>query len=435
MDSIWNREEKTAAHPPLAGNLKTEVLVIGGGMAGVLCAYKLQQAGKQVILVEAEQLGSGITAGTTAVLTAQHDFLYQDMITRFGRETAKAYLQANLDAVKSFRELSKEIPCDFEDRPSIQFTTGAADRLRREVRTVNSLGYPATFQTDIPLPVSVTGAVVYPEMGQFHPLKFLSGAAKQLQVCEHSRVLGLDGTTARFSRGSIRAEAVVIATHFPFINRRGLYFMKLYQSRSYVLALENAPDPAAALAELEGEGIYFRSYGDLLLVGGGDHRTGKKGGGFAFLRSYVKKHFPEAREKYAWANQDCMSLDGLPYVGQYSPNMPGVYVATGFNAWGMTNSMVAAQVLTDTICGKENALAKALRPDRAVLHKQLFCNLGATLADFVIPTTKRCPHLGCALRWNPQEHTWDCPCHGSRFTEKGKLLDTPAQKDLDLGKF
>ena len=220
-----------------------------------------------------------------------------------------------------------------------------------------------------------------------------------------------------------------MATHFPFINRHGLYFMKLYQSRSYVLALENAPDPGATGAEYKGEGIYFRRYGDLLLLGGGDHRTGKKGGSYAFLREYAKNHFPRAKEKYAWANQDCMTLDGLPYVGHYSPNTPDVYVATGFNAWGMTNSMVAAEVIRDQILGKENPLSQIFHPGRSMLRKQLFCNIGETLIDFAIPTVRRCPHLGCALRWNPQEHTWDCPCHGSRFDMDGKLLDTPAQKD------
>jgi len=186
------------------------------------------------------------------------------------------------------------------------------------------------------------------------------------------------------------------------------------------------------VAELEGQGVYLRQYGELLLLGGGDHRTGKKGGGFDFLRDYAQTHFPRAREKYAWANQDCMTLDGLPYVGAYSPNMPGVYVATGFNAWGMTNSMVAADIIRDQILGKYNRLSEPLRPDRSVLKKQLLCNLGATVADFAIPTVKRCPHMGCALRWNPAEHSWDCPCHGSRFAEDGSLLDTPSQKDADV---
>ena len=429
VKTIWEQGQFCKEYPSVFGDLETEVLVIGGGMAGILCAWKLQQAGKDVTLVEAERIGAGITARTTAVLTAQHDMLYQDMIKTFGRDTAKAYLQANLDAVKTFRKLAEKIPCDFEDMPSVQFTASEPERLKKEAAIVNSLGFNAKFRDDILLPEEAIGSVIYPNMAQFHPLKFLAGISEGLRIYEKSRVLDLNGTTARLEKGTIRAKKVIVATHFPFIDRRGMFFMKLYQNRSYVLALENAPDLEATMAELDGQGIYFRRWGDLLLVGGGDHRTGKKGGGFHFLRDYVQCHFPRAREKYAWANQDCMSLDGLPYVGQYSPNMPGVYVATGFNAWGMTNSMVAAQILTDQICGKMHPLSHALRPNRSMLRKQLFCNLGETLIDFAIPTTKRCTHLGCALKWNPQEHSWDCPCHGSRFTKEGELLDTPAQKD------
>lgn len=432
MASIWQEGSFSSQQPPLVGNLQTEILIIGGGMAGVLCALHLKEAGKKVTVVEANRIGYGVTARTTAVLTAQHDYLYQDMIRDFNMETAKAYLHANVKAVSNFRKLSERIPCDFEDMPSIQFTAGEPERLYREATIVNRLGFPAKFQEDVSMPVKASGAVLYPDMAQFHPMKFLTGAAKELSIFENSRVLQLKGTTAYFARGTIRAEKVIVATHFPFINRWGLYFMKLYQNRSYVLALENAPDPGATMAELEGQGMYFRRWNDLLLVGGGDHRTGKKNGGFDFLRDYVRDHFPQAREVSAWANQDCMSLDGLPYVGAYSPNMKNVYVATGFNGWGMTNSMVAAEVLADMICGKENVLSKILRPDRSVMHKQLLRNIAETAADFVIPTTKRCPHLGCALRWNPQEHSWDCPCHGSRFAQDGKLRNDPAQKDANI---
>ena len=432
MESVWQEKVSPVRYPELKGDRRTQVLVIGGGMAGILCARALQQAGKDVVLVEANRIGSGITAKTTAVLTAQHDYLYQDMIRDHGVVAAKAYLHANLDAVNDFRKLSEKIPCDFEDMPSVQYTDGPLERLCREAEVVNDLGFPAKYTEKLSFPVNTTAAVEYPGMGQFHPLKFLYGAARELQIFENSRALELQDTTAILDKGSVRAEQVVVATHFPFINRRGFYFMKLYQNRSYVLALENAPDPGATMAELEGQGMYFRRYGDLLLVGGGDQRTGKKSGGFSFVQDYVRRHFPKAKQKYAWANQDCMSLDGLPYVGEYSPHMPGVYVATGFNAWGMTNSMVSAKVLTDQICGIENPLTQALRPDRSVMRKQLLCNIGATVADFAIPTAKRCPHLGCALRWNPKEHSWDCPCHGSRFSEEGKLLDTPAQKDADV---
>ena len=431
MKSVWQSSYEQKRYPALKGNVRTQVLVIGGGMAGILCAWKLQEAGKDVILVEANRIGSGITAKTTAVLTAQHDLLYQDMVAHFDEATARAYLHANLDAVKKFRALSKEYPCDFEDRPSVQFTSGNPSRLQKELQIVQRLGFFAKM-TDAPWYLEAAAAVEYPNMAQFHPLKFLNGVAQNLRIFENSPVRRVEGTKAFLDRGTVEAQQVVVATHFPFINRRGLYFMKLYQSRSYVLALENAPDPGVTVAELEGQGIYMRRYNDLLLLGGGDHRTGKKGGSFAFLRDYAQTHFPKAREKYAWANQDCMSLDGLPYVGAYSPSMPGVYVATGFNAWGMTNSMVAAQMITDQICGKQNPLSHAFRPDRSLLHKQLFCNIGETAANFLIPAVRRCPHLGCALRWNPVEHSWDCPCHGSRFTEDGELLNTPAQRDTDV---
>lgn len=432
MESIWQSKQERMRYPALKGSQRTQVLVIGGGMAGVLCARQLQQAGKDVVLLEADRIGNGITARTTAVLTAQHDYLYQDMEKDFGEDTARAYLQGNLQAVESFRQLSEKIPCDFEDRPSIQYSTDKLERLCMEAEVVNRLGFPAQFTETMDFPQNAKGGVIYPGMAQFHPLKFLWGVAKDLEIYEKSPVLTLRGTTAVLAEGSVSAEQVIVATHFPFINRYGLYFMKLYQSRSYVLAVENAPDPGATLAQLDGAGIYMRRYGDLLLIGGGDHRTGKEGGGFAYLRNYVQMHLPNATVKYAWANQDCMSLDGLPYVGAYSPNTPNLYVATGFNAWGMTNSMVAANVLTDQICGRDNPLSQPLRPDRSVFRKQLFSNLGATVADFVIPTKKRCPHLGCALKWNPAEHSWDCPCHGSRFDENGKLLDTPAQKDAQI---
>ncbi|MBR7122442.1 MAG: FAD-dependent oxidoreductase [Oscillospiraceae bacterium] len=432
MQSVWQDTKRKRRYPIYQGQKRTQVLVIGGGMAGILCAYNLQKQGKQVLLVEAERIGGGITGKTTAVLTAQHDFLYTDMAEKFGKETAQAYLRGNLAAVREFSELSLQYPCDYEEIPSVQFTVTDTDRLKAEVQTVKELGFSAEYMENPRLPVAAAAAVKYPAMAQFHPLKFIYGIAEELEIYEQSRVLQLEGTTALLEGGTICAEQVVVTTHFPFINRYGWYFTKLYQNRSYVLALENAPNPGATLAELEGQGIYMRPYGDLLLLGGGDHRTGKNGGGFDFLRDYAKKHFPEAKEKYAWANQDCMSLDGLPYVGAYSPNLPDVYVAAGFNAWGMTNSMVSAKIITDQILGRSNPLSKAFQPNRSVVHKQLFSNLGTTLADYVSPTVKRCPHLGCALKWNKLEHSWDCPCHGSRFDEDGALLDTPAQKDANI---
>ena len=134
-----------------------------------------------------------------------------------------------------------------------------------------------------------------------------------------------------------------------------------------------------------------------------------------------------------WAAQDCMSLDGIPYIGLYSPRTPGLYVATGFNKWGMTSSMVAAMVLKDLVLGKETPWAEVFAPNRTMLHPQLGVNAWDSAVNLLTPTTPRCPHMGCALKWNPREHTWDCPCHGSRFTKEGKLLENPATGDIKKG--
>ena len=165
-------------------------------------------------------------------------------------------------------------------------------------------------------------------------------------------------------------------------------------------------------------------------MGGGGRRTGKKGLGWDLPESAAKKYYPNARPVARWATQDCMTLDGMPYIGQYSKSTPNLYVATGFNKWGMTGSMLAALILTDLIQDIETPYASLFSPSRSMLRKQLLCNGVETTINLLRPTTPRCPHMGCALRWNPQERSWDCACHGSRFDEKGRLLNNPATDDL-----
>lgn len=432
MKYLWTQDVEPIRFPKLTNDLTTDVLIIGGGMAGILCARLLQERGIDCTVVEASVIGDGITKGTTAVITAQHDTLYTDLAADFGLEKAKQYLDANLRAVGQFREMSREIPCDFEDKPSVMYSLFDRKTLEREAETVCSLGFSAEFTTKTQLPFKIAGAVRYPYMAQFHPLKFLFGAAEGLDIYEGTFVRRVKGNIAYTDRGRIKARKIVIATHYPFINSRGMYSMKLYQMRSFVVALENAPDLPGTYVDTAEGGMYFRNYKNYLLVGGGDHRTGKNGGGIEAVRDFVRHHFPDAREKYAWATQDCMSLDGIPYIGCYSPSMPDVYVATGFNEWGMTSSMAAANILADMISGEENEFAQVFAPDRSVMHKQLFVNLGTSLGNLVLPTAKRCPHLGCALKWNDEEQSWDCPCHGSRFDRQGGLIDNPAMRGIHL---
>lgn len=430
MDFLWTKDINLPHFPSFDGDISTDVLVIGGGMAGVLCAMMLSDAGVDSILLEAKQIGRGITMGTTAVLSAQHDTPYSTLIKKFGEDKARGYLKANLRAVEKFRSLSRTIDCDFEDKPSLMYTRGDVTTLRREARAVRALGFQAEFIAKPNLPFETQGAVKYPGMGQFHPLKFLAGAAQGLTIFENTFVERLEGTVAFTKSGRITAKKVIVATHFPFINRWGLYFAKLYQKRSFVLALENAPELDCTAVSTAPDNMYFRNYNNLLLVGGGDHRTGKKGGGFDAVRAFVRQWFPYATEKYTWATQDCMSLDGVPYIGRYSLAAPNVFVATGFNEWGMTSSMAAASILTDMAMGRENRYSAVFSPDRSMLRPQLFLNLGTTIINLATPTAKRCSHMGCALKWNSAEHTWDCPCHGSRFEENGHLIDNPAMKNI-----
>ena len=429
MSELWTEIPLLPLAPPLAQDLVTEVLVIGGGMAGVLCAHALQEKGIDCVLVEANRLGCGITKGTTAVLTAQHDTLYTDLIAQHGDEKARQYLHANLQAVQKFRTLSQKHPCDFEDMPSIAYSLHDEQKMRSEAAAVQALGFQAEFTTELPLPFAVAGAVRYPDMAQFHPLKFLYSIAARLKYYENTRVLKINDITAFTDKHKIIAQKIIVATHFPFINRYGLYPLKLYQMRSSVIAYQNAPQLRGTYVDIGAAGFYFRNYQNLLLIGGGDHRTGEGGDWFAAIRQFAAHYFPSATQQKAWVTQDRMSLDGAPYIGKYSLFTPNIYVATGFNEWGMTSSMVAATLLCDAILEKENAFAPVFSPQRSLLRKQLFVNAKTTLVDFISPTTKRCSHLGCALKWNSAEHSWDCPCHGSRFDADGHLLDNPATKN------
>ena len=430
MTSLWEKTWKMPAFAPLEGDRSTDVLVIGGGLAGVLCAYQLRRAGISCILAEAATVCGGITRNTTAKATSQHGLIYADLLRKFGAERARQYFDAQEAALRQYRKLCRTADCGWEERDAYVYVRDDPRRLERELLALEKLGIPGEFAGRTPLPVPVAGAIRFPRQAQFHPLRFVSALTGGLEIYEHTAVRELSGTKAVTDRGTIRARKIIVATHFPFLNRHGGYFLKLYQHRSYVIALENAPDVGGMYVDASPTGLSFRSYGDLLLIGGGGHRTGKPGGGWRELRAFAERHYPQAPERFHWAAQDCMSLDGVPYIGPYSASTPDLYVATGFNKWGMTSSMAAAMILCDLVRGRESPYGAVFSPSRSILRPQLAVNGLEAAVHLLTPTTRRCPHLGCALKWNPQERTWDCPCHGSRFAEDGKLLDNPATGDL-----
>lgn len=394
-----------------------------------MCAYMLEQAGVKYILVEADRICNGITKNTTAKITSQHGFVYDKLIREFDVETARLYLDANEEALNEYRKLCTKVDCNFEEKSNYVYSLDDTKKVERELAALCKIGFLAQAVDSIPLPFSIAGAIRFSNQAQFNPLKFVSGITKGLAIYEHTAVRELIGTTAVTEHGKITADKIIVATHFPFLNKHGSYFLKMYQHRSYVLALENAPSVEGMYVDEAQKGMSFRNYEDLLLIGGGDHRTGKKGGNFKELEDFANCHYPNAKIRYRWATQDCMTLDGIPYIGKYSASTTDLYVTTGFNKWGMTSSMVSAMILTDIVLGKENPYAEVFSPSRTILRPQLASNAIQAVVNLLTPTTPRCPHMGCALKWNSVEHSWDCPCHGSRFTKEGKLINNPSTGD------
>ncbi len=476
MKSIWQMEAlpPLPKPQPLRGTVRADVAVVGAGMAGILTAYELHRRGARVVVFDRGKAGGGVTAGTTAKITSQHRLIYDRLITGFGEERAAQYAQANQRAIRQYAALveDKGIDCAFERRPAFVYAKDDASALEREAAAAVRLGIPATLTDRTELPFSVAGALCFPDQAQFDPLRFLHALAGELTVYEDTPVWNIEGNAVTFRGGRLRAKAVVVATHYPILNTPGYYFLRMHQQRSYVVALSGAPPVEGMYLDAEESGFSFRQAGGLLLLGGAGHRTGKntEGGHYGRLIRQAGFLYPQASVRTMWSAQDCITADGVPFIGEYAASMPRVFVACGFNKWGMTGAMVAASLLADRLTGVENRCAPVFSPHRfpvrasaakvaadgaqaaAGLGRQAFHYPGRTLDDLlpgqggivrhngekvgaykddqgrVYLVSTRCPHLGCELAWNPEEKTWDCPCHGSRFDYRGRLLDTPARR-------
>ena len=429
--SLWSDNVKLPAYEALKGNLKTDVLIVGGGICGLLCAYFLKQSGIDCTVVEAGKIANGVTGNTTAKITALHGLIYGDLIEKSGMETAQKYYAANHWAIGEFAKLAQTADCDFQRQTAYTYSLQDKGKIEREFSALLRLGANVQMQCHSPLPISFAAAVGLSDQAQFHPLKLIRHMIKDLKIYEHTRITEFTPNYVLYDGGKIHAKKIILATHFPILNKHGMYFLKLYQHRSYVLALDNAQTVGGMYVDENDKGLSFRNHGNLLLLGGGGGRTGKKCGNWEELKAFQSKYYPESQIKYKWATQDCISLDKIPLIGQYSPHTPYLYVATGFNKWGMTSSMVAAKILTDTINDTPNEYMDIFNPSRSIWKPQLFINGFETLTNFAYPSVKRCPHLGGALKWNKYEHTWDCSCHGSRFDRHGKLLNNPANKNKE----
>ncbi|HPO04101.1 MAG TPA: FAD-dependent oxidoreductase [Bacillota bacterium] len=502
--SLWAATCEIEKRDPLLEEYsESEAVIIGAGMAGVLTGCMLQEKGIDTVIVESCRIGGGVTGYTTAKITSQHNLIYDRLITDLGIKKARQYATANQNAIDGFRRFvrDKAIDCGLEDRPAYLYTLKAEriKDLENESESAKKLGIPNTLlkkpgscgADGWGLPFSAEAALKFYDQAQFHPLKFLGPITNSLKIYENTKVIDVlpaeSGTAPNKSgksivvteRGKIAARYVVFTCHYPFLILPGYYFARQYQDRAYILALSAASQVNGLYIGIDQPAWSFRNYEDLLLFAGGSHRTGQneKGGNYQAMRDEAKKLFPEAKECYAWSTQDCMPLDGVPYIGQYAGDKPGWFVATGFQKWGMTSSMIAADIISSDILNKPYEIAKegaeVFSPQRFTAPKSYnelwedvkIIGSGLLREIFSIPEKEaaavmpqhggvveydgkkssvfrddnntlhavfsKCTHMGCQLAWNPEEKSWDCPCHGSRFNIGGHVVSGPAVKDLE----
>lgn len=472
MNSVWNESCKFENRNSLENDKETDVLIIGAGIVGLLTGFLLKEQGLNPMIIDAKKICSGNTQNTTAKITVQHDLIYDKIIKEYGEEKAKQYAEANGSAIKKYKEIIEKnyIECNFEEKDSYIYSLEKDERLQKELEAALKIGIKAKIVYETDLPFKVHEALVYENQAQFNPLKFLKAISKDLDIYENTMAQEIKDNVVTTDKGKIKANHIVVATHYPFINAPGYYFLRMHQERSYVIALENATNVNGMYKDLDENGYSFRNYENLLILGGAARRTGenKEGGAYSKLRKKAFELFPESKEVYHWSAQDCITPDGIPYIGQYSTNTPNLYVATGFNKWGMTTSMVSAEIISDMILGKENEFSEIFSPHRfdfTAYVNQLVKDGVETIKNFTMQkvyvpvenighiksgeadiveyegkkvgvykdsdekyhmVSTKCSHLGCQLQWNADELTWECPCHGSRYDYDGNWIESPS---------
>lgn len=480
MKSVWNSEISFKKRESLNMDIECDTVIIGGGITGLLIGYMLNSYGVESVIIEAKRICSGNTKNTTAKITAQHELIYDNLIKEFGEENAKYYAVANGKAIKKYKEIieKESINCDFKETQAYVYSIEETKPIEDEYNAAIKLGIDAELVDEISIPIKIKKALKFKHQAQFNPLKFLKPISEKLTIYENTKATDIDihNNIVVTDKGFITAKHIVVTTHYPFLNIPGYYFLRMHQERSYVLALENAIDFEGMYIGIEEDGYSYRTYKDLLLFGGINQRTGenKEGDAYDVLRKAAKEIFPNSIEKYHWSAQDCITIDNIPYIGQYSTKTPNIYVATGFKKWGMTSSMVSAMIISDMICGNENEYAHIFSPTRFDLSASVentANNVVKTAKNFIaekihLPNeyledvkngegkiinyenekvgiykdikgnihtvNTKCPHLGCELKWNADELTWDCPCHGSRFDYEGQWVGGPAKPTKNL---
>lgn len=492
--SYWKASTSFQTFPSLNQDIDVDVVIVGGGITGITTAYLLINEGLKVALIEADQILHGTTGHTTAKITVQHDLIYDELIQHMGEEKAKLYYEANNEALQFIRDIvgERQIDCDFSNQDAYIYTNSDQylSKLEKEYDAYKKLGIDGQYLNSLSIDLQVKAAIMVKNQAQFHPLKYLYHLAEafinqggiiyektvavDIEMGEQPVVITREGY-------KIKSSNVVIASHFPFYGIRGLYFSRLYAERAYVLGVKaeidlptgmyiSAENPTRSLRYAEDNGE------KLLLVIGESHKTGQGVSEmlhYTALETFGDEVFNIKNIDYRWSTQDLTTLDKIPYIGPITSNKNNILVATGYRKWGMTNGTAAALLLKDIILEKDNPYQDLFTPSRFYMDPSLkeFIVQNYDVANhlikgkleivektpialrndegaivtingrragaykdnegklYIVDTT--CTHLGCELNWNDAERTWDCPCHGSRFSYTGEVHEGPAERPLE----
>ncbi|GAB3272532.1 FAD-dependent oxidoreductase [Sinomonas notoginsengisoli] len=492
--SLWIATADSPQYSRLDGNLEVDVAVIGGGIAGLTAALGLKRRGLTVAVLEASRIGTGVTGNTTGKVSSLHRLAYTKLAEDHGEDTARAYGQANeagLAHVAATVE-AEGIDCGFRRVTNFTYAEGPEHlaAVRAEAELAARLGLPASFTTDVPLPFPVAGAVRFAGQAQFHAVKYLHGLARAVDgggstVVERTEVREVrDGTPALAvtDHGTVRARDIVVATNVP-MGDSGRYSGSLTLHRSYIVAspAEGMPRDSTFISvdEPTRSILTTRENGtDYVLVGGEGHRVsaggvdgGAAGGSsadrFERLARFSRERLGSEHAEYRWSTQDTLPADGLPFAGLLTPGSRHLYVITGLRKWGLTNGTAAALLVTDAVTGAVSPWATVFDSTRAVPRPAPAA--GTTAEPHLAPwrglprlapkegavfdvggratavyadadgethaLSARCTHLRCVVEFAPGSGdappTWDCPCHGSRYALDGRVIQGPAEKDLE----